>query len=492
MAELAFPNERTQRRALLSHYLSIGAFLGALLTIGAATGYLVRDMQLPPHAQIKMAARTFKALDRSLFRTTVAGLQGFSAVPVSEIATRRLQIIGPTPSTRKYLFTGGPQQYLEYCPEHGCLAAVFDRSGQFVHGYPFRPDEFRARRIVDLQHDQLFPESDADTELLGLVPLQNGDLVVTLHFNEAFPQGGGTARIDKDGHVIWYRRDFAHHWPTIDEDQNILVPTTRVSTVPVDFWEQKNQRTPGRNFTIGCPEGYARDAIEIINQNGQSLAEISVFDALLDSPFSYYLLQATEDSGQQNLCDPLHVNYVRTVGSELASQFSDVASDDLLVSVRAASGVLILDRHSHQITHFFSGSYLHQHSAQPFGKRILLFDNEGADRRAVPSRVVLYDPGTREETTIFPTLETRPQTRTFTSFAGNINVAPDHKTALVAVTEAGIAYEIEIQTGRVLTVMENLHDLRTQPNFPHDETQYAARFSQFGVYYLDDMGANAK
>jgi hypothetical protein len=374
--------------------------------------------------------------------------------------------------------TGGPDQFRDYCPDHGCLAVVLDGNNRPLHLYPYRPAEFRAKRMVDLPHEQLVEESPADIEVMGLWPLAGGDLIVTFHLPHSFPVGGGTARVDRSGQVVWYRRDYAHHWPVAGAGGEILVPTATVSDTPVDHAYGARRR-----LTAGCPEGYTRDAVQILDQQGRASDEISVFDALMNSPFRYYLLDATEDTGRRNPCDPVHLNYVHTVDAEIAAQFSDVAPDDLLVSLRALSAVAIIDRRTHKMTHFFAGTFLHQHSAQPFGSKILLFDDNGASWGAGPSRVLLYDPVLRTEQVVFPGPATPAGIETFTSYAGNINVSPDRKTALVAVTEPGLTYEIDIADGRILTVIENLHDLSSRKDFAGAGNGTAARFEEFGVYY---------
>jgi hypothetical protein len=470
---------------------AFAAFAFALIFVGAAAGWAVRDKHLPPYAHVKNAIRTFNVL-KSHFRTTIPNFKNFTTIAVGDIARRRIRAVDADGADGRYLLTGGPGQFLDFCPEHGCLAAVFDRAGHFIRGYPYRPAEFRTRRLVDLPHEQIFPEGPADSGLLGVTPLKGGDLIITFYLDQAFPQGGGTARIDRDGHVVWYRRDFSNHWPTVTEKGEILVPTTSVSTTPIDHVYGSDEYADGRTLTIGCPEGYYRDDIEILGQDGQVVERIPVFDAFLASPFLYYLLQATEDTGKRNPCDPLHLNYIHTVGATFGSQFSDVAPDDLMVSFRAVSGIGIISRRTHRMTHFFAGSFMHQHSAQPFGKKILLFDDNGASWTGGPSRVMLYDPITQAEETLFPGPMTPKDTRTFTSYAGNINVSPDGKNALVAITEAGLAYEIELGTGRIKTIFENLHDLGARKDFAHDKAPYAARFAQFGVYYMNDMDKNTQ
>jgi hypothetical protein len=483
---LAGEKDRPEK-ADLGRRLSLGLLFFAVLFAGAAAGFTVREFRLPPYQYVLNAARTGKVVYERFLKVSIPHFESFTDLPIEKIASSRVRPGTGEVGAQSYLMTGGPDQFREYCPLDGCLAVVLDRNNTARHVYPYRPAEFRSKRTVDLHHEQLVDESPADIEVMGLWPLAGGDLIVTFHLPHSFPVGGGTARVDPGGHVVWYRRDYGHHWPMAGANGEILVPTATVSNTPVD-----HPYGTRRRLTVGCLEGYTRDSVQILDQQGNASAEISVFDALMDSPFRFYLLDATEDTGRRNPCDPIHLNYVHTVDAEIAARFSDVAPDDLLVSLRSLSAVAIIDRRSHKMTHFFAGTFLHQHSAQPFGAKILLFDDNGASWGAGPSRVLLYDPVTRTEQVVFPGPATPQGIETFTSYAGNINVSADRKTALISVTEPGLTYEINIADGKVLTVIENLHDLSSRKDFSKAKIGHAALFEEFGVYYPASSGQPAE
>ncbi len=84
---------------------------------------------------------------------------------------------------------------------------------------------------------------------------------------------------------------------------------------------------------------------------------------------------------------------------------------------------------------------------------------------------------------MFPGAETPADTPFYTTIAGNIDVSADKQRALIAVTEAGLTYEIDIASGRLLTRLDNLHDLRSLELTPPPEGDKAARFKQFGAWY---------
>jgi hypothetical protein len=71
-------------------------------------------------------------------------------------------------------------------------------------------------------------------------------------------------------------------------------------------------------------------------------------------------------------------------------------------------------------------------------------------------------------------------------------VSADRKTALITVTEPGLTYEINIDDGKVLTVIENLHDLSSRKDFSKAKIGHAALFEEFGVYYPASSGQPAE
>src|SRR5262249_9759134 len=152
----------------------------------------------------------------------------------------------------------------------------------------------------------------------------------------------------------------------------------------------------------------------------------------------------------------------------------DVSPDDLLVSLRNISAVVIVGRGDGKIRHLFKGSFLQQHSAQPSPDgNIIIFDNLGASSDGGPSRVLLFDPVTGQERTLVAGGD--EGAGMFARVKGNINVSPDGTRALVAVAQQGRAYEIRLDNGEILTAFDNLHDLRPLPGLAQKRTM--ARFT---------------
>ncbi len=397
----------------------------------------------------------------------------------ADMPKHRIIVEEPVDDGAAFLMTGGEAEFLDYCPEHGCAAVIMKRDGTLAHAYPYRPDELATKRTIDLPYGEIMHDDAKDTSVFGLAPLPNGDLIIVYDFDGTTPYGGGIARMDKNGHLLWYRRDYSDHWPKITPENEILDISHNIGPGRVHV---PLPQGPAQSFV--CPRGMLIDVVRVLDFDGRVKEEIPVFEALFASPYrSRLLLKIDPLITEIDRCDPLHTNSVVLVGAELAKRLNDVAPDDLLISLRELSALAIIGRSDHSVKHLFTGSFIYQHSAQVVpGGKILLFDNFGSSQSGGPSRLLLYDPITREERTIFPNGSTA-DLESFSRVLGNINVSEDGARALFAVSNRGKAYEVVLKDGRVLTAFNNVHDVHTLPQFA-DNPKKVRYFTKFGVYYV--------
>jgi hypothetical protein len=391
----------------------------------------------------------------------------------------RIAIDVPVADRDYMMLTGGEGQYLEWCPGHGCAAVVLRRDGSLVHAYPHRPDELASKRTVQQPYQELLHDDAKDTAVFGLSLLPGGDLIVVYDFQGTVPQGGGIARIDKAGHVRWYRRDYSDHWPSVTTNGEILAISHAIEADDITIPIKGRQ-----NFSLRCASGVLGDVIRVLDLDGHVKEEIPIFDALLRSNFRTYLLPTTDAiQADKNDCDPLHSNYVRPLGPELAARIGGVRPDDLLVSLHNISAIVVVGRADHEIKRLYRGTFVAQHSAQPMpGGKILMFDNLGATGENGATRVLEFDPTTGGERTVFPTSATPKNVAFFSRVKGNIDISRDGTRALVAATEIGRGYEIRLADGEILTRFDNLQDVRPMPAYAAERR--AVRFTQHGIYYV--------
>jgi len=440
-------------------------------------GYLVGDRHYPPYGVLKDAQTAFAVLKTQLKSSRIRSVVNETKISVAEGMKQRVMSLVPVDDDNSFLLTGGEGQYLEYCPGDGCAAVIVKRDGTLVHAYPNRPDELVTKRTMELHYSELLHDDAKDTAILGLDVLPGGDLIAIYDYEGAVPQGGGIARLDRNGHVVWYRRDYSNHWPRVLPHRGEIL-NIRFDQGPkrVTLDIQGDQKV-----TLACDRGIHEDAIQILDFNGQVKDEVPIFAALAASPYRSFLLVSNDvPYGGPVPCNALHPNSVNEVGAELAAKFPGVNPDDFLVSLRNISSIIILGRKDHRVKRLFNSTFLFQHSAQvaPGGK-IVMWDNLGATDDVGPSRVLELDPATGTERTL---LNSRQAAGLFSKVMGNINISPDGTRALVAPTESGKGYEIRLSDGAILTTFDNLHDVHVLPKFAG--LNKMVRFCQYGIYYV--------
>jgi hypothetical protein len=443
----------------------------------------VSSTEALPYRMLKAAKKFADATWAQLRPKRSTDLITLADVP-AELATKsRIKVNIPSASDRRYLLSGGPQRFLEYCPVNGCLAVILNKAGALVHAYPYRPAEYE-RPFVDLPYERPYFDPTIDRNVFGLAQLDNGDLIVVFNTEWSFPHGGGVARVDKEGYVVWFRSDYTHHWPALLGAEEIGVLTVERSKHP------ETVRLDSKHaFQFGCKEGYGRDVLRLLDLNGRVKKEFRLIEALTTSRYRNHLMPSADvyPPGPAT-CDPLHANYVRLVGPELAGKLEQVEPDDFLISLRNLSAIGILSRRSKTFTYLFRGTFLLQHGAQPVpGGKIALLDNLGAAAGVGPSRLMLMDPSGAPEETLFPKGATPPDSDSYTAIGGHVDMSADGRTALVSITEAGKAYEVDMASGKLLTIFDNLHDLRSAQHVPLAAATRAGRFKQWGVYHARDL-----
>ena len=463
----------------ITRYLPIALFAWSVVFAAFVYGFLLGDLRLRFYNGLEDTRIAVVILWEKVFNPNRIREAGqWSDIAPSEIHKHRVVVHEPVDDDAAFLLTGGQAQFLEYCPEHGCAAVILDRNGGLIHAYPFRPDELTSKRTLDLPYGEILHDDAKDTAVVGLAPLPNGDLIVVYDFVGTTPYGGGVARMDKTGHLRWYRRDYSDHWPTVTPENEILVISHRIGP---GYLSLPLGKEPPQ--ALVCPEGLLVDIVRVLDFDGNVKEEIPVFDALFASPYRSRVLTGMDPfTLSPNWCDPVHSNSVVRVGPELAARFSGADPNDLLLSLRNLNALAIIG--GGKLKHFFTGSFIAQHSAQivPGGK-IVLFDNLGSSPEGGPSRVVLFDPVNREERTLFPNHKTPRDLDVFSRLTGNVSVSRDGTRALFVVASPGKAYEIGLADGRLLTTFNNLHDVSRLPQFA-DDPMKVRYFTEFGVYYV--------
>ncbi len=464
-------------------------------------GSLVVFYKLFPSRIIVDSVKTLQTLHTIHTSSNNGEFLDFTEVPLDSTAANRFQFVQGDSLSGPILWQGGRYQFLEYCPDEGCLAVEYAATGEVAHAYPLRSAALE--QAADAAYSGEFPYevSPASSFARGikvdaLSRYANGDLLVVFRQSAAFPARAGVARVDRAGHPVWFRRDYSHHWPYIDNDGVALVPGALVGRRSISF------ERAGKTITLECGTGRPYlDAISMIDEHGQLLKRINLIDALRDSPFAHIMLSASRpaeaavqcdpfDLGFSAPCDPLHLNFIHRLGDDAGGAWG-LAPGDLVASLRHISAFAILDGASGRIKRLVRGSFFYQHSVQHLtGSTFLMFDNYGGDGVHGPSRLLMLDlADSRRETTIFPNDRTPESLRNlFSAYQGALDISPDRRRVLVTFTGEGVAVEVRLADGAVLNVFKSLHNVSNLEQFSEERQQKAAIFvMKGGLFYIHNQ-----
>ena len=462
----------------------------ALALAAFAYGWLSCYYGLFPYQVISDGIKTLQSLrGHTKEKRRIYGEFGhFADTPLEHAVTNRFQFVEGDSLSGPVLWEGGRYRFLEYCPDEGCLAVEYTATGEVAHAYPFRSEELEQAAAAAYSDEFPYEQSPTfsfatDINLAGISRYMNGDLLAIFRSVREFPFGAGVARIDRDGHPIWFRRDYSHHWPLVEDDGVALVPGMLVGSESISF---KQGRRLEKTLTLKCGTNRPHlDTIGIIDGNGQLLKRINLLNALRDSPFAYIMQSASGPLWDRVGCDSLHLNFVHRLGDDAGGTWG-LAPGDLVVSLRNISAFAILDGESGRVKRLVRGSFFYQHSVQHLtGATFLMFDNYGHDGTYGPSRLLMIDLADGRETTLFPNDRTpKPLQNLFTASQGSIDISPDRTRALVTFTQAGVVVEVRLADGAVLNVFHSLHDVSNLEQFPEERQRRAAVFEMGGIYYI--------
>lgn len=398
-----------------------------------------------------------------------------STLPPARAAAMRVEFVVGGQLADPVLAKGEIGTFLDHCPRPwGCLAAEYSRSGTVRRSWPFRPEAVAAANIAPAwrypyKHPLGWSFAD-DVRGFAISPYPNGDLLVAFQFSNSQPAGGGVARVGPDGQPRWYRKDYSHGWPLVIDEDSALVLGLRLGGPPFSA-----------ETVRGCHTGIFReDQLRIISGDGDVLEQVSIFDAIMSSPFAGRVYTTGR---HPRGCDPTHLNFAHVVGED-ASDALGVAPGDLVISLRNLSAFGILDKSDRSLKRLVAGSFHRQHGVRHLEEaRFIMFDNLGTDGVHGPSRLLMVDLATSEETTLFPNDATPDYLRDWFTTIGQFDVSADRRRALLVDPHGARAFEIRLSDGQVLSVFRQIHDLSSLTGMPDELANNAALFEFNGIHY---------
>lgn len=468
----------------MTNFAPIAGFISSVFVVAFIGGSLTAYFDIFPYPKIEDALRTLEAIvteeEEQEQGTHVGRFIGSEDFPADDVASRRWTILDDSVPRLPVVAFGGLNQYLELCPEHGCVAVTFDSEGQVTHSWPYKPvDIYDANITDDYPHEMLSFNPLENVYPIGVLKYPDGDLLVNFQSRgDIFPFGMGVSRVGQDGEPVWTRFDYSHHWSNLREDGIALVPGLRIARENLKF--NIGPESSPKEHTLKCRSKRPQlDTIQMIDESGELTDEIDLVPIFVESNWSGLLAETTKT------CDPLHLNYIDVIGPDGGPGLDE---GDLVISLRNLSAFAILDPEARKIKRVVSGGFVQQHAVHHLtDSKFLIFDNRGGDAWGPASRIVELDLATGVERRVFPNANTpEPYVEAFTNRAGHLDISPDRSRVLASFTHSGKAFEVDIASGRLLAVFENLHDVSSLSELSDEEKENAGRFSIYGMSYIKE------
>ena len=448
-------------RVLFVLGMAMAAFLYGVVTVQ----WQIFPYELMRHA--KLSAEAWASIEHDKSRLP-HNLEKFeqNAPPAPQAKT-----LAEGAGSERILVTGGPYQMLDRCPTWGCMAWITDRSGKVLHTWEVNLNDLWSGLkgfSGDVNNLSLYP--------VGMALGADGSLVITFQGRDTYPIQIGIVKVDRKGGVLWKRFDYSSHWIAVDDAGRIYTPFTN---------HLRNAKHLGDTGVENvCSTGEANvDSIRVLSPDGKPVREIPIVENFIKSGYRGVFY------GLRDGCDPVHLNSIDIVTPALAAHIPGARAGDLVISLREASTVALIDGMTGEVKRAISDRTAAQHGLRflPDGT-VLAFDNQGGERELGGSRVVRLDLVKGTAQTVFP----RPGERQFVPFwsdtAGHIDVSDDGKRALVAVTHQGRVLELDVASGKPLWSYDTTHDIG---KFIEDNGLRApstvARFATYGAYYVHNV-----
>jgi hypothetical protein len=348
--------------------LAPAAFAAGLSAVVFGLGFLVGAKQIFPYRHLAEAEEVLRGTYNAYVRpppfarpASAGARQDGLALDAPQIAPGVTFVVG-------------------YRPE-GFGAWVVDRDGTVLHRWRARfSDVFGAAPQL------LWQARDETIAWHGAHLYPDGSILINFQDN-SFPYGSGLVKLDKDSNVVWKLAENTHHDVSVDEDGTIWVPAQRY----------RPEGVPGFG---NLEPWYYEDVVLKVSPDGRVLDEISVLAALRGHPGLTTVTYGEDSALEISSHDPTHLNNVEPLPGAMAAAFPRFSPGDLLVSLRNANTVAVIDPRTKAVKWTLNGPFAQQHDPDflPNG-HILLFDNLGGlngDPACGRSRILEIDPETQE------------------------------------------------------------------------------------------------
>jgi len=332
-----------------------------------------------------------------------------------------------------------------YVSGHGPEAMLMDMAGRTLHRwrYPYAaavPDD----RVNEMERS-LYRDFWRRAHLSP-----NGDLL-------AIFEGHALVALDAASELRWVFRGNPHHDLDVSADGRIHVLTRRAHVLP----------------RINPDEPVLEDTITVLSPDGEVLREVSILEAFEANPRARRFLEGMPEDG-----DILHTNTLELVDERLAGRLPGVRAGQVLISCLFLDTIAIVDLDTVEVVWAMKDTWRWQHQPTVLDDgNMLVFDNLGGDQAFGQTRVIEFDPASRE--TLW-TYEGREGAAFHTRTCGAAERLPNGNT-LITESDNGRAFEVD-RDGEIVWEFLNPHRagaegelvatlfevVRLPPDFPVD------------------------
>lgn len=375
-------------------------FLASAMTLAAAYGVAAARNDWFPNPQVTLALETVSDL-RQNWRNDMELEPTRHLVPArtagrNEVETYRA--LRPEAVEPGYVLVSGLSHHQE---TSAFEVGLYGADGRLLHRWPVD------YRLLD-------PDGPKPLHVMvhGMEVLDDGSIAVS------FDAGRALARLDACGNPMWVARGNYHHAVTSDGEGGLWV------------WRDETiERLDAANGAVTKSLDLRRDIIPA--DGGQ------------DGVFSIRATIAGDGAGLDYPPDPFHANDVEPLRPEMAAAFPEFEAGDLLISLREANLVAVIDPDDGTLKWWQHGPWLKQHDPdfQPDGT-ITVFDNHTGSGE---SRILRVHPSTHSVETVFAGSEAAP----FYGWQRGKHQVLANGNVLVAEAEQGRVFEVAPDGGLV-------------------------------------------
>jgi len=177
----------------------------------------------------------------------------------------------------------------------------------------------------------------------------------------AIYEGLALVRVDRNSSLQWFAPG-AHHDLDIDPEGRVHVLTRKHSLQP----------------RVHPVRPVLEDFVAVLDGGGRPLQEVSVYEALLDSPWASELLDAAPDGIAAREGDVLHTNSIQWLDGSQEELHPGFARGNVLVCFRDIDAVAAIDLGRRRVVWFARGDWRAPHDPTLLSDGgLLIFDNMG-------------------------------------------------------------------------------------------------------------------